>query len=177
MHRSPIPKAEPFAISTIVWRCHSLRQDLSCASLSAHILLVIASLPLEWSARRRSMNCSTRRCHPTHLLLQMCCRYICIAGRLRRSTQHEDQEQDPDRWVSRSPCGQDCWQIISQWMWNLRLELGQHLSPTAMRLMEFSPAQAAEPVAVVESAAMAEPAAAAEPAAVVPTNCATRCNE
>jgi len=32
----------------------------------------------------------------------------------------EDQEQDPDRWVSRSPCGQDCWQILAQWMWNLR---------------------------------------------------------
>jgi hypothetical protein len=55
----------------------------------------------------------------------------------------EDQEQDPDRWVSRSPCGQDCWQILSQWMWNLRLELGQHLTPLAMRVMEFSPAQAA----------------------------------
>jgi len=27
----------------------------------------------------------------------------------------EDQEQDPDRWVSRTPCGQECWQIISQW--------------------------------------------------------------
>src|SRR5205814_7783419 len=50
----------------------------------------------------------------------------------------EDQEQDPDRWVSRSPCGQDCWQIIAQWMWNLRLELGQHLTPFAMRVLEFS---------------------------------------
>ena len=58
----------------------------------------------------------------------------------------EDQEQDPDRWVSRSPCGQDCWQILAQCMWNLRLELGQHLSPTTLRVMEFSPAQAAEPV-------------------------------
>ncbi len=62
----------------------------------------------------------------------------------------EDQEQDPDRWVSRSPCGQDCWLIISQWMWNLRLELGQHLTPFAMRVMEFSPAQMAEPAAVAE---------------------------
>lgn len=33
----------------------------------------------------------------------------------------EDQEQATDRWCSRSACGQDCWQIISQWMWNLRL--------------------------------------------------------
>ncbi len=27
----------------------------------------------------------------------------------------EDQEQDPDRWCSHSACGQECWQIISQW--------------------------------------------------------------
>src|SRR6266700_2031509 len=52
----------------------------------------------------------------------------------------EDQEQDPDRWVSHTPCGQEFWQVISQWMWNLRLELGQHLSPTEMRLVEFAPA-------------------------------------
>lgn len=50
----------------------------------------------------------------------------------------EDQEQDTDRWVSRTPCGQDCWQIISQWIGNLRLELGHQLSPTTMRLTEFS---------------------------------------
>jgi hypothetical protein len=62
----------------------------------------------------------------------------------------EDQEQDPDRWVSHSPCGQDCWQILSQWVWNLRLELGQQLSPTAMRLMEFAPAQVVEPIQVAE---------------------------
>ena len=36
----------------------------------------------------------------------------------------EDEEQDPDRWCSHTPCGQACWQIVSQWVWNLRLELG-----------------------------------------------------
>jgi hypothetical protein len=41
----------------------------------------------------------------------------------------EDQEQDPDRWCSHSPCGQEAWQIISQWVWNLRLELGHQLHP------------------------------------------------
>jgi hypothetical protein len=46
----------------------------------------------------------------------------------------EDAEQDPDRWCSHTPSGQECWQIISQWMWNLRLELGQHLSPTDTKL-------------------------------------------
>ena len=30
----------------------------------------------------------------------------------------EDQEQDPDRWCSHSACGQEVWQILSQWVWN-----------------------------------------------------------
>jgi hypothetical protein len=34
----------------------------------------------------------------------------------------EDQEQDPDRWCSHTPWGQELWQILSQWVWNLRLE-------------------------------------------------------
>jgi hypothetical protein len=36
----------------------------------------------------------------------------------------EDVEQDPDRWCSYTHHGQECWQIVSQWVWNLRLELG-----------------------------------------------------
>jgi hypothetical protein len=51
----------------------------------------------------------------------------------------EDQEQDPDRWCSYTPWGQECWQILSQWVWNLRLELGQQLHPTPFRLTELAP--------------------------------------
>jgi hypothetical protein len=36
----------------------------------------------------------------------------------------EDQEQDTDRWCSHAPCGQECWQILNQWLWNLRLDFG-----------------------------------------------------
>jgi hypothetical protein len=36
----------------------------------------------------------------------------------------EDAEQDPDRWCSCTPLGQEFWQILSQWVWNTRLELG-----------------------------------------------------
>jgi hypothetical protein len=32
----------------------------------------------------------------------------------------EDDEHDADRWVSRPPFGQDCFQILAQWLWNLR---------------------------------------------------------
>jgi hypothetical protein len=55
----------------------------------------------------------------------------------------EDKEQDFDRWCSYTACGQEFWQIIAQWMWNLRLELGHHLSPTAMHTTEFAKAEAA----------------------------------
>jgi hypothetical protein len=57
----------------------------------------------------------------------------------------EDKEQDPDRWVSHTPSGQEFWQVISQWMWNIRLELGHRLHPTPMRTTEFAPAHAESP--------------------------------
>jgi hypothetical protein len=53
----------------------------------------------------------------------------------------EDQEQDPDRWCSHTACGQESWQVLSQWIWNLRLELGQVLHSPPMRTTEFAPAQ------------------------------------
>jgi hypothetical protein len=58
----------------------------------------------------------------------------------------EDLELDPDRWVSHTPCGQEFWQILCQWIWNLRLELGQHVSATSMRLTELSYSQIEESV-------------------------------
>src|SRR5437667_136804 len=39
----------------------------------------------------------------------------------------EDQEIDPDRWCSHTACGQEAWCIVSQWVWNLRLELGHQV--------------------------------------------------
>ena len=52
----------------------------------------------------------------------------------------EDNEQDPDRWCSHSAWGQECWQVVAQWVWNLRLELGHRLEPTPIRTTEFAPA-------------------------------------
>src|SRR5438105_4002906 len=54
-------------------------------------------------------------------------------------------EQDPDRWCSHTACGQEFWQILNQWLWNLRLDLGEHLSSSPMRLTAFARAQASEP--------------------------------
>lgn len=52
----------------------------------------------------------------------------------------EDLEQDPDRWCSHAAWGQEAWQSISQWIWNIRLELGHILLPTPVRTTEFAPA-------------------------------------
>ena len=52
----------------------------------------------------------------------------------------EDREQDPDRWCSHVAWGQECWQLVSQWVWNLRLELGHQLKPQPLRTTEFAPA-------------------------------------
>ena len=52
----------------------------------------------------------------------------------------EDQEIDPDRWCSHTACGQEAWCIVSQWVWNLRLEFGHQLQPDPIRTTEFAPA-------------------------------------
>ncbi len=57
----------------------------------------------------------------------------------------EDTEQDPDRWCSHSAWGQECWQLVAQWVWNLRLELGHQLQPQPVRTTEFAPAIADTP--------------------------------
>lgn len=61
-------------------------------------------------------------------------------GAFENALADEDQEQDPDRWVSHTATGQECWQIVSQWLWNLRLELGHQLHPDPVRTTEFAPA-------------------------------------
>ena len=52
----------------------------------------------------------------------------------------EDQELDPDRWCSHSAWGQEVWCIVSQWVWNGRLELGHQIKPTPVRTTEFAAA-------------------------------------
>ena len=54
-------------------------------------------------------------------------------GAFETTLSDEDQEQDPDRWVSHAAAGQEAWQLISQWVWNLRLELGHQLQPESVR--------------------------------------------
>jgi hypothetical protein len=61
-------------------------------------------------------------------------------GAFEPALSDEDNEQDPDRWCSHAAWGQECWQVVSQWVWNLRLELGHRLEPTPLRTTEVAPA-------------------------------------
>ena len=61
-------------------------------------------------------------------------------GAFEPALSDEDQEIDPDRWCSHTACGQEAWCIVSQWVWNLRLELGHQLQPDPVRTTEFAPA-------------------------------------
>jgi hypothetical protein len=80
----------------------------------------------------------------------------------------EDQEIDPDRWCSHSAWGQECWQVVSQWIWNLRLELGHQLHPDPVRTTEFAPAIPSASLTPPSSPHTAPPAGYAPPQVGLP---------
>jgi len=55
----------------------------------------------------------------------------------------EDVEEAPDRWCSYTECGQELWQIACQWVWNLRLALGQEMQTDTIREIEWAAAKEA----------------------------------
>jgi hypothetical protein len=74
---------------------------------------------------------------------------ICITdGRPRIAVlADEDIEEDPDRWCSYTECGQELWQIACQWVWNLRLVLGQEMQAGTLREIEWAAAKKAPALA------------------------------
>lgn len=66
-------------------------------------------------------------------------------GAFEQVLSDEDHEQDPDRWCSRTPLGQEFWPIVSQWAWNIRLELGSVALAPAPRWTTWEPAPAQTP--------------------------------
>ncbi len=46
----------------------------------------------------------------------------------------------PFSMCSHSALGQQFWQLLSQWVWYIRLELGHQLEPEPVRIIEFAPA-------------------------------------
>jgi hypothetical protein len=78
-------------------------------------------------------------------------------GAFETTLADEDQEQDSDRWVSHAAAGQEVWQLISQWVWNLRLERGHQLHPEPVRTTEFAPAAPPRSVSTTPSSGYAPP--------------------
>ena len=73
----------------------------------------------------------------------------------------EDEEQQMDRWCSHTPYGQEFAQIIAQWAWNIRMELGQQLSQEELRTTEFASAHESGTPSTDESEPLESPAPAA----------------
>ena len=49
------------------------------------------------------------------------------------------RSKTPTAGVVTRPAFQEAWQIVSPWVWTLRLELGHMLESTPMRTTEFAP--------------------------------------
>ena len=60
-------------------------------------------------------------------------------GGAEASLADEDREMATDRWCSHHPEAQDIWQILEQWIWNLRILLGRP-SDAQVRLCQWAPA-------------------------------------
>ena len=80
-------------------------------------------------------------------------------GGFEQTLSEEDREQDPDRWCSHNPAGQEAWQLLCQWVWNLRLRLGAAAKDLPVRRTLFAEA---------EPAPLPAPEAPASPAPPVP---------
>ena len=61
-------------------------------------------------------------------------------GGFEATLAQDDAEQLADHWCSHNPAGQELWQILHQWIWNLRIWLGQPDNAT-IRQTEMAPAQ------------------------------------
>src|SRR5215831_4503395 len=64
------------------------------------------------------------------------------------------------------PLGQEGWQIISQWVWNLRLEMGHQLKPEPARTTEFAAALPTTPAETASAVPMHVPMQGYAPRAV-----------
>lgn len=62
-------------------------------------------------------------------------------GGFEQTLSEEDTELDCDRWCSWQPQGQSFWQILSQWVWNWRIQAGwQSQATLEVRQTLWSPA-------------------------------------
>jgi hypothetical protein len=78
-------------------------------------------------------------------------------GAFEATLADEDREGDPDRWCSLSAPGQELWQIVWQWVWNLRLAWSAGCTETPLRQMEWAPPSTGPTQSLAEPASQEEP--------------------
>jgi hypothetical protein len=67
-------------------------------------------------------------------------RFICIEGLSRTPLLMKIRSKNPTAGVVTPLVDRRAWQVISQWVWNLRLELGHQLHPDPVRTTSIAPA-------------------------------------
>lgn len=97
---------------------------------------------VRWASRVRALSTSSSSptCPNKHLLLSMLSNCICIVVPSSRYWQTKTESRTPIVGVLTRPAERRAWQVVAQWIWNLRLELGHSLKPTPLRTTEFAPA-------------------------------------
>src|SRR6266852_1875854 len=150
INRRRILNQEPVGRSSIAQILRSLPQDLWCACrLSAHPAK--ASPPSIGTLRNGIAYSQFFTTAPPAAFTPADILDLYLhRGSFETVLADEDAEQEPDRWCSHTHWGQEFWQILSQWVWNLRLEFGQHVSASPMRLTELAYSQSDEPVQASE---------------------------
>src|SRR5450755_1564844 len=110
-------------------------------------------VPLASRARASSTNSSSPLCESRGFTASDVVELYLHRGAFESTLSDEDQEIDPDRWCSHSAWGQEAWQCVAQWVWNLRLEFGHQLEPTPLRTTECAAALSpqSEPTAAHQS--------------------------
>src|SRR5712692_8155783 len=109
--------------------------------------VVVATHPANAQKSRIGLTCSglvyelfSQTCRKVPSRLPMWSLSTCIAGLTPQPLPMKTRNKTPTAGVVTRPVERRAWQIISQWVWNLRLELGHQLEPTPVRTTEFAPA-------------------------------------
>src|SRR5258707_8701385 len=91
------------------------------------------------------MSSSSPPCRPLRSPLRMCSISLCIADRLKPFWQMKIANKIRTGGCLVRSFRQEFWQILCQWIWNLRLEFGQQAQPQVMRLTELTYSQVSAP--------------------------------
>jgi hypothetical protein len=98
-----------------------------------------------------------------HSPLPMSSNCTCIVVPLSRHWQTKTLSKTLTAGAVTRASWQECWQVVSQWVWNLRLEVGHRLEPAPLRTTEFAPALSPQSEQAVTRPPSSPPAAGSAP--------------